>query len=327
MSQANGGHNLRGVLTALAGMGIFATHDVVVKFLSTDFSAVQIVFFSALLSFPLVTFFLLQDRSGGSLWPRHPGWVATRTIASIITTVSAFYAFGVLPLAQTYAILFAIPLIITVLSVPILGERVRLRRWTAVIVGLIGVLIVLRPGQSSLTTGHLAALVAACTGALAAIVVRKVGTDERPVVLLIYPILTNVIVMGAALPFFYQPMQLHQLGLMAVIAVMGLTGTALSILSYRMAEAVIVAPMQYSQILWAIVYGALIFHESPDTATLLGAAIVIASGIYIVLRETRAGASENQPVLDTRGRGDLATMPRPSLIQRILQPGNRAGRH
>ncbi|MBS0564499.1 MAG: DMT family transporter [Proteobacteria bacterium] len=326
MARQDGGHNLRGALTALAAMGIFATHDAVVKHLGSAYSAVQIVFFSALLSFPLVTFLMLQDREGGSLWPRHPGWVATRTVAAIVSTVSCFYAFATLPLAQTYAILFATPLLITLLSIPVLGEHVRLRRWTAVVVGLAGVLIVLRPGEAALSAGHLAALVSACAAGLAAVIVRKVGNDERPVVLLVYPILGNILVMGAALPFFYRPMPGTDLGLMAVIAVMGLAGTLLSILSYRMAEAVIAAPMQYSQILWATVYGALFFGESPDRTTLAGAAVVIASGIYIVLRETQAGASENHPVLDTRGRGDLPTMPRPSLIQRILQPGARAGR-
>ncbi len=318
--------NLQGALLALAAMGIYATHDVVVKYLGSSFSAVQIVFFSALLSFPLVTIFLLQDRSGGSLRPRHPGWVALRTVSAIITSVCAFYAFGTLPLAQTYAILFAIPLIITILSIPILGETVRLRRWTAVVVGLLGVLIVLRPGQAALSSGHLAALVAAFTGAMTAIIVRKVGTDERPVVLLIYPILANVLVMGAALPFVYQPMSTGEFGLMAVIAVMGLIGTVLSILSYRLAEAVIAAPMQYSQIVWAIVYGTLIFDDQPDATTLLGAGIVIASGVYVVLRETTAGASENHPVIDTNGRGETMTAPRPSLLQRILQSGGRSGR-
>lgn len=159
-----GNHNMQGALLALAAMGIYATHDVVVKYLGGSFSAVQIVFFSSLLSFPLVTIFILQDRSGGSLWPRHPGWVALRTVSAIVTSVCAFYAFGVLPLAQTYALLFAIPLIITILSIPVLGEKVRLRRWSAVIVGLLGVLIVLRPGQAALSTGHLAALVAAVAG-------------------------------------------------------------------------------------------------------------------------------------------------------------------
>ncbi len=321
-----GNHNMRGALTALVAMGVFASHDVVVKFLGATYSAVQIVFFAALLSFPLVTLFILQDKSGGSLRPNYPGWVALRTIGVVITGVSAFYAFGTLPLAQTYAILFAIPLIVTVLSIPILGEKVRLRRWAAVIVGLVGVIIVLRPGQAALSLGHLAALVAAFSGALSAIIVRKLGTDERPVVLLLSPIIGNFFAMGLALPFFYLPMPIEHIGLLGVIAVLGLIGTFLSILSYRRADAVIVAPMQYSQIIWATIYGYALFDEHLDSVTLIGAAVVIASGIYIVLRETRAGASENQPVLETRGRSESVTTPRPGLVQRILQPGSHSAR-
>jgi S-adenosylmethionine uptake transporter len=318
----DGGQNLKGALAALAAMGIFATHDAVVKFLGASYSPVQIVFFAALLSFPLIAVVILQDRSGGSLRPARPGWVALRTAMMIVTGLAAFHAFASLPLAQAYAILFAIPLIITILSIPILGERVRLRRWAAVIVGLIGVLIVLRPGQAPLSLGHLAALLAACTGALSAIIVRKVGNSERPVVLLIYPLLGNFFVTGALLPFVYQPMPAAHFGLMGVIAVLGLVATLLSILSYRWAEAVIAAPMQYSQILWATLYGLLFFAERPDRATLVGAAIVIGSGIYIVLRETRAGASENRPVSEARGLDETVTRPRQGLLQRLLQPGS-----
>lgn len=312
---------MQGALTALLAMGIFATHDVVVKLLGASYSAVQVVFFASLLSFPLITLFILRDKTGGSLWPRHPGWVFTRTATAVITGVSAFHAFGVLPLAQTYAILFAIPLIITVLSIPILGERVRLRRWAAVIVGLIGVLIVLRPGQAPLSWGHASALLAAFAGAFTSIIVRKVGADERPVVLLLYPILGNFFAMGLALPFVYKPMPVTDLGLLGVIAVLGPIGSILSIIAYQKAEAVIVAPMQYSQILWATVYGLLFFDERPDRATLIGAGIVILSGIYIVMRETRSGASMNRPVLDSRGRNESATTPRTGLLQRILQSG------
>lgn len=318
--------NLRGALTALAAMGIYATHDVVVKFLGAHYSAIQIVFFAALLSFPLVALLLLSEKAGGSLWPRHPGWVLARSASAVITGVTAFYAFGQLPLAQTYAILFAIPLIITVLSIPMLGERVRLRRWAAVIVGMVGVLIVLRPGQAALSSGHLAALVAAFTGAMTAVIARKVGQVERPVVLLIYPILGNFFVMGLALPFVYQPLPAVHLGLLAVIAVMGLAGSLLSILSYRLAEAVIVAPMQYSQILWATFYGFLIFNERPDRMTLLGAGIIILSGFYIVLRETRGGASEHQPVIDARGRAETVTTLRSGLLGRLIGSAARPRR-
>ena len=133
--------------------------------------------------------------------------------------------------------------------------RGRLRRWVAVIVGLIGVLIVLRPGSAALSSGHLSALVAAVTGSLTAIIVRKVGDTERPVVLLIYPIFGNFMIMCLVLPFVYRPMAGTDLGLVGIIAVLGPIASLLSIRSFQKAEAVIVAPMQYSQILWATMYG------------------------------------------------------------------------
>jgi len=193
-----------------------------------------------------------------------------------------------------------------------------------VIVGLVGVMIVLRPGQADLSSGHLAALVAAFTGALSAISVRKVGADERPVVMLIYPMVGNFFVMGVALIFVYKPMPIEHLGLLAIIAVLGLIGSVLSILSYRMAEAVIVAPMQYSQIVWATVYSYLLFDEGLEGWTLVGAGIVILSGIYIVLRETRADTS-TRPVLETRGKTETVTTLRSGLLQR-LRAGGRVGR-
>ncbi len=320
----HGKQNLQGALTALAAMGIFATHDVAVKMLGSHYSAVQVVFFAALFSFPILALLVLRDPAGGSLWPRNPGWVFLRTATSVITTVAAFHAFGVLPLAQTYAILFAIPLIITLLSIPILGEKVRFRRWIAVIVGLLGVLIVLRPGHAALSTGHLSALVAAITGSLTAIIVRKVGDSERPVVLLIYPIFGNFLIMCLVLPFFYRPMPGADLGLVGIIAVLGPIASLLSIRSFQKAEAVIVAPMQYSQILWAIFYGLIFFQETPDLATLIGATIVIMSGIYIVLREARSGASANRPVLETGGRSDIVAPTRPGLRQRFRQSSLRS---
>ncbi len=312
-------HNLRGAILALVAMGIFATHDVVVKALGAHYSAIQIVFFAALLSFPIVSVILLNDASEASLRPRHPWWVLLRTVCTVITGVSAFYAFSNLPLAQVYVILFSSPLLITILAIPILGERVRARRWAAVIVGLIGVLIVMRPGQSALSVGHLAALVAAVCGATASVIVRRIGSEERSVVLLLFPMVGNFLAMGLALPFIYQPMSVEHLGMMGVIAVLGLIGSFLVILAYRAGEAVIVAPMQYSQILWATAYGYFLFNERPDMATGIGAGVIIASGLYIVFRESRVGASEHKPVTQTRGRTETVTTPRSSVLQRVLR--------
>lgn len=306
--------NVQGALFALLAFGIYATHDVVVKFLGADYHAIQIIFFAGLLSFPLVTLMLMNDGTEGHLRPVHPWWTALRTVCTVITGVSAFYAFSVLELAQTYAILFATPLLITVLAIPILGEKVGLRRGLAVGVGLAGVLIVLRPGAEGLSLGHLAALTAAVCSSLASIIVRKIGSEERSVVLLLYPMVANFLVLGCALPFVYRPMPIAHLGMLGIIAAFGFVATLLVILAYRRAEAVIVAPMQYSQMIWAIFFGYLIFDETPDQWTLVGAGVIIASGIYIVLREGTAKVSENRPVLATRSRPETGLMPRISVL-------------
>jgi len=306
--------NLKGALFALTAFGIFATHDVVIKVLGGSYSPIQIVFFSVIFSFPLATMFLLRDSTQGTLIPRHPYWMAARTVAAVITGFSAFYAFSVLPLAQVYAIIFASPLLITILAIPVLGEKVYLRRWVAVLVGLCGVLVVLRPGQSEFSLGHVAALLAAIGGAFASIIVRKIGRDERSVVIMLYPMMANFIVMGALLPLVYIPMPIDDLGRVLIVAVFAWIAGRFLIAAYKTGEAVTVAPMQYSQILWAAVYGLLFFDEKIDAGTMIGSSIIIASGLYIVMRESRSETSET-PVLRTRSRPETGTTPRigPSL--------------
>lgn len=294
--------NLRGALLGLSAFGIFATHDVIVKYLGGTYAPIQIVFFSVLFGFPIVTFLLLRDAKEANLRPKHPWWIAARTAASVTTGICAFYAFTVLPLAQTYAILFAAPLLITVLAIPMLGEQVGWRRGVAVAVGLAGVIVVLQPGQTTLSLGHAAALIAAFSGAFASLIMRKVGREERSVVMLLYPMIANFMIMGAAMPFFYVPMPGLDLAALAVVSALALMASACLIFAYRTAPAILVAPMQYSQILWATVFGYLFFGEGLDTPTLIGSSIIIASGIYIVLREERGGTSSTTPVLRTRAR-------------------------
>ena len=309
--------NAKGAMLALTAFAVFATHDVIIKILGATYSPFQIVFFSVLLSFPLATVMLMRDAKPGTLVPVHPWWMALRTAAATVTGVAAFYAFSVLPLAQVYAILFATPLLITVLAIPVLGETVRLRRWIAVLVGLVGVMVVLRPGQTPLTGGHLAALASAVCGAIASIVVRKIGSEERPVVMLIYPMVANFVIMGCALPFVYEPMPITHLGMLGVIALFAWIASFLVILAYQAGEAAIIAPMQYSQIIWATIFGMLFFDETMDLFTGVGATIIIASGLYIVLRESK-GTSQNTPVLRNRSRTVTSAEPRVSLFMRVL---------
>ena len=141
---------LRGALLSLAAFALYAAHDVAVKVLGAHYSSFQIIFFAGLLSFPVVSVLLLADPREGNLVPRHPWWSLLRSVSAVVTGVQGFYAFSVLPMAQCYAMLFAMPLLITLMSIPMLGERVGLRRGIAVVIGLIGVIIVLTMGMVTL---------------------------------------------------------------------------------------------------------------------------------------------------------------------------------
>jgi len=160
------------------------------------------------------------------------------------------------------------------------------RRWAAVIVGFIGVLIVLRPGLSPIAIGHVSAMIGAFFAAVVFLIMRRLGRDERTGVLMLYPVLTNLLI----LPFFliflgFEPMTLPNLGATALMAFLGFAGTVCIITAYRYADAAMVAPSQYSQILWATGFGILLFGETPGWNVALGGLIIVGSGAYITWRE------------------------------------------
>ncbi len=303
---------LRGLAFAFLGFAVFATHDVLIKVLGGTYSVLQIIFFATLFSFVPMAVTILADRTTGNFLPRHPWLVLLRSATMIMAMSCAFYAFSVLPLAEVYSLLFSFPLIVTVLSIPILGEVVRAQRWAAVGVGLIGVLIVLRPGATEITLGHLAALAAAFCSAFASVLVRKIGNEERSAVLILYPMLLAIAVMSVAQPAVYQPPSLLHLAMMAFVGVFSVIAQHLIILAYRAAPAGVIAPSQYSQIIWATIFGVIFFGEHPDIWVAVGASIIIASGVFVVWRESRSNTtSANTPVLRVRSpRSDTgATRP------------------
>ncbi|MEQ6249347.1 DMT family transporter [Sulfitobacter sp. HNIBRBA3233] len=316
---------LRGLALGLGAFAVYATHDVAIKTLGGVYAPFQIMFFVVLFSFPFVSLMLLRSDVQDNLRPRMPLWTAVRTATVVLGGICAFYAFSVLPLTETYAILFTTPLMITLLSIPMLGEKVRLHRWIAVLMGLAGVLVVLRPGTAEMGPGHLAGLVAAFSSALSGVVMRKIGAVERREVLLLYPLLANFGIMLIILPFVYVPMPLRDLGLVLLIAVLAVLAMSLMIRAYSLADAAIVAPMQYSQIIWAALFGWMFFGETSGMTTFIGAGIIIASGVYIVLRET-TGGSQHQPVLKTmHRRPEMGGAPRVGLV--LPAPQDPVGRN
>ena len=303
---------LRGLGFAFAAFGLFATHDAVIKLLGMQFAVFQIIFYAMLFAFVPMSVMMLADRQVDNFRPHHPWLILIRSTTTVIAMSTAFYAFTVLPLAEVYALLFATPLLITAMSAWLLGEPVRGQRWAAVIVGLIGVLIVLRPGVTVITFGHICALIAAFCSALGSIIMRKIGGEERTAVMILYPMLSSILAMGLILPFVYVPMQIMDLGLSASVGVMSVFAQMMIIAAYRAAPAAVVAPTQYSQILWATAFGALFFDELPDMWVGVGAAVIIASGVFIVWRESRPSVSVRNPILrNPNPRYDAGPSPKP----------------
>ncbi len=294
--------NYKGILFGLLGYAIYSCHDAIVKYLGASYSPFQILFFSMLFGFPLIALQLIRDTSVANLRPRHPWWGALRMGTMLTSAGSVFYAFSVLPLAQVYSMLFSIPLLVTILSVPLLGERVGLHRGIAVIMGLIGVLIVIRPGTQEFSMGHVAAMLGAFCGSLNAIIVRKVGRNERDVVMVLMPMLGMFAAMAVLMPLDYKPMPLADLGATAALSILGVIAMNCIVIAYRNGEAGVVAPMLYSQIVWAMGLGYVFFNEFPDQQTLVGVGGIVLSGLYIVFRESRSNNSRNTPVLRTRTR-------------------------
>ncbi|MBX2835423.1 MAG: DMT family transporter [Gammaproteobacteria bacterium] len=288
---------LFGMGIALLGFAVFSLHDALIKSVR-DIPVFQTVFLVVLFSFVPFTLMLAVDKRERSLRPNRPAWVGLRCLFTTGSLVSVFYAFTHLPLAEAYSLIFSAPILITLLAIPVLGEKIRLIRWVAIVVGLLGVVIVLKPGQSSFQLGHLAGLAAALCTACTSVVTRKIGAGEHPTTLILYPMLTNVIISGLATVFVYVPIPGDTLLKLAAVGCLSVIGQMLMISAYRNTEAQFIAPMQYSQMLWALIYGALVFQEKVDQTVLAGAAIIVLSGLLFIWRELVA--SITKPVLRTR---------------------------
>ncbi len=275
---------LRGAILSLLAFSLYSLNDVTVKFLGQSYNPIQILFFSGMAGFPLIMLQMMADPVPGTLRPVLWKFTAARMAIVTVNGLTVSYAFTVLPLSQAYAIFFLMPLFICVLAVPLLGEKIDLPRGLAVVAGLAGVLIVLRPGFLVLHWAHLAALSGAALGALYYIILRKTGGQERMAVIMLYPLLAQTGAVALLLPFVYQPMPAAHLGLLGLMAVEGFAGSLFIVWAYRAAPAVVAAPMQYVQIIVATLFGTLYFDEKVDGYTGLGIAMIIAAGLFIMTR-------------------------------------------
>lgn len=278
---------LMGIACMVAGSAVFASVDAVVKWLMADYSVVQVMFFRS--AFALLPLAPLVWRAGAaSLATRRPVAHALRAGLGLVAIGSFFIAFRELPLAQVIAISFAASLIMTALSVPILGETVGPRRWAAVAVGFVGVLVIVRPGGAELGLGMVAALLGTVLYAVVMVLMREMARTEKSVTIVFWFTLTCTLLTGAALPWHWQPPSWPDLGLFALLGVLGGSGQLLATQAVRLAPVSVVAPFDYLHIIWSVALGWALWAEVPTLHTVAGAAVIIGCGLYILEREARA---------------------------------------
>lgn len=277
---------LKGVLLGFMAFAAFAFSDAFVKSLRGSLPAYEAVFFGAALGLTALPFIKgRHDRWREVVQAQRQGLWLIRALTSAVGSTAAVIAFTALPMAEAFALIFLMPIFVTVLSVLILKEHVGWRRWLAVVAGFIGVLVVLRPGFRVLGIGHLAALVCGLSGAISMIVLRLAGPHEKRITLYGAGMVGSMLVAGLLmLSAFHWPspgqgMLLLGYGLLAALA------SVLLMLATQKAPANHVAPTQYSQMLWAVLLGYVVFGDRLDWPMAIGIAIILGAGLFTFVRE------------------------------------------
>ncbi|ATH76861.1 MULTISPECIES: DMT family transporter [Halomonadaceae] len=279
--------SLKGILCMCAGVLFLALGDAVSKWLGEVHSPLQIIFFRALVSLPLIA--LLAHFGGGlrKLRTRRPGVHLLRGLIYTATMVCFVWGLTLLPLAEATAIAFVAPLFVTLLSVPLLGERIDPPVLAASLLGFVGVLIVVRPGGDAFQLGAMVVLGAAVFYALMMVTARRYGANEHLWAMVFYMTAVPLVLTGLSLPWVWQtPHPWHWLGF-AASGVLGVGATAFITLAFRHAPAAIAAPFDYTAMLWAVLLGWWFWGELPDVWVWVGSALIMCSGLAIAYHDRR----------------------------------------
>lgn len=275
----------RGIVTVLLAWLLLSCMDAGSKLLAQDYAIVQILWLRYLFLAAVAWLFARRQRGPAPLRTRRPGLQVLRALLLVVEIGLFIYAISVLPLASAHAILAVTPLIVTALSVPLLGERVGVRRWAAIAVAFAGVLVILRPGLGVAQPMALVVLLCALMFALYQVLTRLVSRDDDPTVTLFYTALIGAGALTLIGPFFWTWPDLAGWALFLLVAMLGGGAHFLLIKALQLAPAAALQPYSYSLIVWATLVGFVVFGNLPDLWTVAGAVVVASSGLYAFARE------------------------------------------
>ncbi|MDA9889716.1 DMT family transporter [Candidatus Pelagibacter sp.] len=276
---------MKAIIFSLLGWMFLPVMDGFAKYLSDDLPILQITwaryFFTVAFVFPIMFFFYKKQL----VWSDKPKLQIFRGLILLSANICFFYAISVISLAKALTLAFIAPLIVTAFSPILLGEKVGYRRWTAVAVGFIGSLIVIRPGFLEFNLASMAALATGLFYGFYLIITRKLSTSDNPLLTLLITGMVGALLVSLIIPFYWVKPTLNQWSLMAGIGVFACIGHLFLILSLKYADASKLAPLGYTEIIPNVIIGYYFFSELPDNWTYLGLFIIVLSGLYISRRE------------------------------------------
>jgi drug/metabolite transporter (DMT)-like permease len=276
---------MKAITFSLLGWMMLPVMDGFAKYLSADLPVLQITwaryFFTVVFTFPVMFFFYNKQL----VWSDKPKLQILRGLILLCANICFFYAISIIPLAKALTLAFVAPLIVTAFSPMLLGEKVGMRRWTAVIIGFVGSLVVIRPGFLEINLASLAALGTGVMYGFYLIITRKLSTSDNPLLTLLLTGLVGLVAVTGVMPFIWVNPNLSQWSMMAGIGVFACIGHLFLILSLKYADASKLAPLGYTEIIPNVIIGYYFFGNFPDNWTFLGLAIIVISGIYISRRE------------------------------------------
>ena len=276
---------LRGITLLLVSSIFLGTSDATSKYLSTTLPSIEIAWIRFLVFAVIMVPAMVPGSPLFALRTQRPMLQITRGVALLGSSLLFISGLRFLPIAEASATSFVSPLFVTALSIFFLSEKVGLRRWLATAVGLLGVLIVLRPGTSAFHPAAFFPVVSAFAWACTLILTRKMSGQERTVVTMTYSSIVGFAVLCALVPLVWVTPTWHDILLGLIIGVASTVGQWIVVLAFRYADASVLAPFSYIQLLWVTLLGFVIFGEVPDVWTVVGAAFIVASGLYTAHRE------------------------------------------
>lgn len=270
----------------ICSTAFLASSDAMAKYLSrTGMPSVEIAWIRFLVFVLILLPIVLAPASGNAMRSTRPLLQVFRGLGLLCSSIFFIMALGYLPIAEATATGFISPLFVTGLSVLFLGEKVGLRRWTATIVGLLGVLIIVRPGTAAFQPGTIFPIISALGWATALVLTRKISGADRAITTMAFSAITGFLVLSVIVPFYWIVPTWTQIALGIGIGSAATIGHWIVVQAFRYADASVLAPFSYVQLVWVTLIGFFVFGEVPDAVTFAGAAVIIASGVYTAHRE------------------------------------------